>query len=185
MSALRFRHANAARTGCRAAGFTLIELMITIAIAAILLGLATPSFQNATLSSKLTGEANSLVASMRLARDEAIKRNATVTLCVSTNGTSCTTGGWQQGWIVLFTDTSASPNTNTVLQQKTASPNGYRITEGSGTSSLSFRPAGMAATPASMTVCRSTPTAGNQERVVTLEGSGRVTVKRTSTGTCS
>ncbi|MGN6701804.1 MAG: GspH/FimT family pseudopilin [Burkholderiaceae bacterium] len=71
------------------------------------------------------------------------------------------------------------------LQQKTASPNGYRITEGSGTSSLSFRPAGMAATPASMTVCRSTPTAGNQERVVTLEGSGRVTVKRTSTGTCS
>lgn len=174
-----------AAKGRRAAGFTLIEMMIAIAIAAILLGMAVPSFQNATLSSKLTGEANSLVASMRLARDEAIKRNAAVTLCVSADGVSCTTGGWQQGWIVLFTDTGASPNTNTVLQQKSASPNGYRITEGSGTSTLSFRPAGMAATPASMTVCRSTPTAGSQERIVTLEGSGRVTVKRTSSGTCT
>jgi type IV fimbrial biogenesis protein FimT len=77
-------------------GFTLIELMVTISIMAILLMIAVPSFQNATLGSKLSSFANGLVASAHLARSEAIKRNADVTLCVSnSDGTDGGSGGWE------------------------------------------------------------------------------------------
>jgi len=67
--------------GCqRVSGFTLIELMITITVAAILLGIAIPSFNYLTVSSKLTTTANDLVTAIGVARSEAIKRNAVIDL---------------------------------------------------------------------------------------------------------
>lgn len=83
-------------------GFTLIELMVTIAVIAILTMVAVPSFSAAMLSNKLAGYANNFVASALLARSEAIKRNVAVTLCRSADLSTCaSSGGWQQGWIVM------------------------------------------------------------------------------------
>lgn len=65
----------------RAQGFTIIELMITLTVAAILLAIAIPSFNYLTVSSKLTTTANALVNVLGTARSEAIKRNAF--LCVN------------------------------------------------------------------------------------------------------
>ena len=79
-------------------GFTLIELVVTLTVAAILLAIAVPSFYDATLGSKLASYANNFVASVSLARSEAIKRNAAVTLCASSDGASCASGGWEQGF---------------------------------------------------------------------------------------
>ncbi|MBN2856215.1 MAG: GspH/FimT family pseudopilin [Halothiobacillaceae bacterium] len=62
----------------RAQGFTIIELMITLTVAAILLAIAIPSFTYLTVSSKLTTTANSLVNALGTARSEAIKRNTNV-----------------------------------------------------------------------------------------------------------
>jgi type IV fimbrial biogenesis protein FimT len=85
-------------------GFTLIELMVTIAIAGILLGVAIPSFTDTIASNRLTTTTNELVTALNLARSEAIKRGVRVTLCKSANGSSCTnSGNWLQGWII-FTD---------------------------------------------------------------------------------
>lgn len=70
------------------AGFTLIELMVTIFVAAILMAIAVPSFQHITTSSRLTTTANSLVSALHVARMEAIKRNADVEFCGTVDGGS-------------------------------------------------------------------------------------------------
>ena len=171
-------------------GFTLVELMVTIAIAAILLAIAVPSFDGVALSMKLTSYANDLVASTLLARSEAIKRNAVVSLCVSSDGTSCGTGGWEQGWMVMCKTTdntfcdSAGANTM-VIQYQPAVSSGWKITESSAITSVSFQPTGTGATAATLTICRATPSVGSQERVVRISASGRPSVTKTANGACS
>ena len=159
-------------------GFTLIELMVTISVMAILLMIAVPSFNDATLGSKLGSYANNLVAGAHLARSEAIKRNAVVTLCVSSNGTSCASGGWEQGWIVLAAD-------GTVVQRQQALPAGLKVNRVGGADSLTFQPSGVGAISATFTVCRATPTVGGQERVVLISATGRPSVSKTTAGSCS
>lgn len=65
----------------RQRGVTLIELMITIAVAAVLLMIAVPSFRNITLANRLDTAANDVVNAIHMARMEAIKRNASVQFC--------------------------------------------------------------------------------------------------------
>ena len=67
-------------------GFTLVELMVTLGVLAILVTLATPSFTSVINSNRLSSQANELVADIQLARSEALRRNRTVRLCRSTNG---------------------------------------------------------------------------------------------------
>lgn len=83
----------AARRGTR--GFTLVELMITVAIAAILMMIAVPSFRSITISNKLTTAANGIVDALNATRMAAIKRNANAQMCsdLSSNNTSDTLGG--------------------------------------------------------------------------------------------
>jgi len=156
-------------------GFTLIELMITITVLGILLAVAVPSFTDAVLGSKLRSYANNFLASVYLARGEAIKRNSVVNLCASSNGTSCT-GDWEQGWIVL--------TGTTVIQRQSALSSGMKMTESGGVSSINFQPTGVGVTPATLTVCRATPSVGGQERVISISATGRASVAKTTTGSC-
>lgn len=75
----------------RPRGFTLIELMITLAVAVILIAIAIPSFNYLMVSNKLTTTANNLVSALSLARYNAIKLNATVN--VAADGTVSVTSG--------------------------------------------------------------------------------------------
>lgn len=89
-----------------AQGFTLIELMVTLTIAAILLSLAVPSLAAFVQSARLRGSSNELASALMFARSEAIKRGHAVTVCKSANpsalGPSCgTSATWQQGWLVF------------------------------------------------------------------------------------
>ena len=83
-------------------GFTLIELMITLAIVGILLTVGVPSLKTFMQGNQLIASTNELISALHVARSEAIKLNSRVSICESSNGTSCsTTGSWKNGWIVF------------------------------------------------------------------------------------
>ena len=94
-------------------GLTLIELMVTISILAILMVVAIPSFQSMIASSNLTTSTNDLSNTLAQARSNAIRLGGRVTVCKSANGTQCdTTGNWEQGWIVFNDPTRSGTNAN-------------------------------------------------------------------------
>ncbi len=71
-------------------------------IAAILLGIAIPSFKYITNSNRMSGEVNALLGDMQFARAEAIKEGSNVVVCSSNGGASCSGAAtWQTGWIVF------------------------------------------------------------------------------------
>lgn len=95
-------------TICRPqAGFTLIEMMMVLAIGAILLTVAVPSFVAMTKNNKLTSHVNTLVSHVHFARTEASKRGTRIILCRTANpaASSPTCGGtaytWSKGWLVF------------------------------------------------------------------------------------
>lgn len=125
-------------------GFTLIELVVTVAVAAVLITVAIPSFTNLIKDSRLIASSNLLVRSLAVARSEAVKRGSPVAMCASDNGTSCS-GSWTQGWIV-FTDAGTEgtvDGTDTVLRVEGSLRNDLAVNvAGSETAYVRFQPTG-------------------------------------------
>lgn len=86
-------------------GFTVIELMVTLTVFAIITAIAAPSFRNILKQQEVNGQINTLVSVIYRARSEAIKRNKVVTVCKSANEQSCG-GRWSDGWL-MFVDQNA------------------------------------------------------------------------------
>lgn len=94
-------------TADRARGFTAVELLFSLAIAALVTALAVPSFRDFLQNNRTAEEANALVGALALARNEAVTRGIPVTVCASTDNASCADDlDWTTGWIV-FTDANA------------------------------------------------------------------------------
>ncbi len=88
------------RTRCRASGFTMIEIMIVVAIAGILATVAFPSYIALVDNNKAGSVADELSQSLFLARSAAIKAGAPVIMCASSNGESCS-DQWADGWVAF------------------------------------------------------------------------------------
>lgn len=119
-------------------GFTLIELMVTLAIAAVLLVVGVPSFVEFQRNSELTSQTNSLVAALNAARTEAMKRNTNAYVIPS--GTA---NKWRDGWIV-FVDTNRSgvsyqAGTDFMVLTQSATP-AYFDSSGTGTANEASSP---------------------------------------------
>ena len=92
-------------------GLTLVELMVTLAVFAILAVVGLPQISEITNNNRMVAEINSITGALALARSESIKRGRTITICASTDEATCNTNEWEDGWI-MFVD----PNRNAVVE---------------------------------------------------------------------
>lgn len=153
-------------------GFTLIELMITLALAAIILSLGIPSFRNVIQNNRAATQSNELVAALGLARSEAVRRGANVRLCPSTNQATCTGGNnWANGWIALVELPAGQPP----IRVWRALAGGSTLT---GPTEVSFRPMGDIAAVAPPFEHRVPGCSGDQGRNITVNLAGRALVVR-------
>ncbi len=97
----------------RDSGYTIFELVMTMAIVAILASIAVPGFRYVTNSNRIAGEVNGLLGDIQFARSQAVKEGFSVTICSSTDGASCSNSpDWKGGWIV-FLDTNGDKQRQT------------------------------------------------------------------------
>lgn len=178
----------------RETGFTLIELMFVLAVAAILMSVAVPALQMFSTNSKQTGAINDFVSSMHLARNTAITTNARVTMCASSNAASCEAVSWDSGWI-LFRDANSNQTVDgTEAIIGTGSPSaGPSIVSAQYGQFLMYRPNGrvmsaiVGTNTGEFTVCDQR--GADYSKVIVVALSGRPKLSKTmangSTPTCS
>ncbi|KAF1713067.1 GspH/FimT family pseudopilin [Pseudoxanthomonas sacheonensis] len=171
-------------------GFTLIELMVTISVIAILIAIGMPSFISVINSNRLTAQSNEVVAALQLARVEAVRQNRRAIVCGSSNGSTCSAStAWNTGWITfLDMDSNGSPAAAEVIRVNTVKAP-LQVRMGGAASSISYRSDGMAHDPVSgsliaattITVCIPTTRPTQNQRVVSLGTGG----SRISTGSAN
>ncbi len=153
-----------------ARGFTLLELLVVLAIAAVLTGIAIPGFRTAIQQAEIRDAATSFYSALTRARSEAIARNTPVAVCARNIGDpsspSCSNDNtaWQNGWLVFAT---ATPGTTLLLH----APIADGLSLGTVASPLQFDATGRVATETTFDLCRAADTRG---RRITVSRSGRV-----------
>lgn len=131
----------------RSSGFTLTELLVLLALVAVILALGAPALSAMAGSVRLTSGTNMFFSSVLLARSEAAKRNGRVVLCKSSGGGCVRTGGWEQGWIVFHdaNNNAALDRGEALLLREPGLSNGFRLRGNSQVADyVSYSPTGTA-----------------------------------------
>lgn len=155
----------------RHAGFTLVELMVVVAVVGILAIVAMPAMTDLINNSRATGQTEELVASLQLARAEAVRRNARVTVCAGTGGVCSGSTSWAQ-LTVFGLDNTVSPAVSDVIRDNAAS--GTVQVSGPATG-IVFKPSGRIETSQQLVV-----TMAAQKRYLCVLISGVVSVSKSA-----
>lgn len=141
-----------------ARGFTLTELLITLAIAGLLTALGMPALGSLVTRVQDTGAATAISGSLHQARSAAVVRGARVLVCPSRDGAHCRSGDdWQHGWIIAIdADADGQPDASApLIAIQAALHAGTRVITSSGRGHIVFHPNGSAAgSNARFTICR-------------------------------
>lgn len=163
-------------------GFTFIELMVTIAIAAILMAVAAPNFTSMMINQSVDRDRDALFSLLLGARTEAINRGRTVTVCSSSDMVTCKVGAvaitsdWSDGWIVFF-DTNGNGvveagNNDFILKVNEALQSEVSLGSSAG-GSITFNSLGRTLTPSTFTFTHVSGDADFQRQVI-VTTTGRV-----------
>lgn len=157
-------------------GFTLVELMVTIMVLAVLATIAFPSFQSTLRSNRIATASNELIASLALARSEAVKNRRGAGVCASSAGSTCDGKSWADGWLV-WADTNGDGGLSageTVLRYSAGRPG--LTTVGTPDLSVGFDPRGRNRANASLDLTLRPDTCGKQplQRTLRISPTGQV-----------
>lgn len=186
----------------KSSGFTLLEVIVVVAIVAIMTTLALPSVTALVQSNAVSSNVNGLMADIRFARSEAVRRGGAVIMCRSDDpeatppacNTTAGTNGWVSGWII-FEDRDNSQTYSAAGDQgqllKVQGPitnlDSIMETSGSGSTKLQFNATGRmnlaSATALQFGGNGSMP--NNRQRIVCINGSGRARIAGDGTASCT
>lgn len=155
-------------------GFTLIELMITLTVVAILLTVGAPSFNTFVKDNRITTQANLIAIDLHMARSAAVKYQRDAQVCISTNASSCTSGtDWGHGWI-LWVDKdrdNAVDSPGEILKVRTEL-NGATTLTSATLNAFTFDSRGFIKNTDSLTLCDDR--SGETGRTISILGAGRI-----------
>lgn len=169
-------------------GFTLIELVVTVVVLAIMSAVAIPSFISVMNGNRISSASHELVAGLQLARSEAIRTNRSASLCFSTDGLACANTAMPTSILVMNDDglvRSTALNPNIVM---TVSPSLQANMAAAGRPVVTFRADGRAYTGAGTLLngvigaCMATKRPADNIRNVTISAGGRIGTKTGGTG---
>ncbi|WP_243434850.1 GspH/FimT family pseudopilin [Pseudomonas sp. 30_B] len=151
------------------AGFTLIELMVTIVVLAILISVAAPSFTSTLRDSQVSTTSSELLTALQLARSEAVMRHNRVTVCRrNAAGDNCENGtDWSVGWLIRQSGGDVIKVWQAPSDVAVVGPN----------AGVTYQSNGMVATATSLTVTQSS-CSGNQKRTLSVALSGLSKVEK-------
>lgn len=160
----------------RMSGVTLVEAVVALSIAAILMTVAVPSFQELMRNNRTAAQVNEFLTTLNLARSEAVKRGASVSVCSSTDSATCRTSSatdWADGWILYVTGSSPLE----ILRVWPAMNGMATFTATAG--QVTFRGTGQAEAAITYTY---TPTgcSGDQRRTIAVTAVGRANASKTT-----
>jgi type IV fimbrial biogenesis protein FimT len=168
-------------------GFTLLELLITVALISIVTAIAVPSMTSFTQNDRLTTNINTLVGHLAYARSEAVKRSQQVSICISSDSATCTGANFDEGWIVYidadnngsFTEDTASGEV--ILRAQQQLEGGNTLTPTTFADQVTYDYRGFATSTGSFLLCDGR--IGPHGKTITISPTGRVRLE--SDSTCS
>lgn len=173
----------------RPAGYTLPEVVFVLAIAAGLAGWGVPAFQRLQREAEQTTVAYRFLQAVHFARSEAIKRNAVVSLCPSTDGGTCAPAtDWARGWIAFVNADRDSPALRDLGEELLqVYPGRVRGTIVANRTTLSFRPYGQSGVTTTVTFCDDRGSAAARAVIISQTGRPRMSLQSSSGGplTCA
>lgn len=163
--------------------FTLIEMLVTIAIVAILAAVALPSYQSIISSGEQKAAVTALIGSLHFARSEAVKRSQAVVLCTSSDNENCTDDTlWSDGWIIFVdadNDSDFSSGDEIIKIEQAQGRNVAISTPSNLEKTFRYRSNGQGSTSGLFTVCDSRGSA--VAKAISINATGRPQVTETDT----